>query len=331
MATYVYRSYYSSWMGGVGDQAALRISGAPGRYKVNWGDGSGEQYRYNADQSGDGVADYTIATHRYAQDGVYNVAVWQVPANDVPPRLLRAHVHAHADEGRTVRGNDLDEMFLMGEHDDVVRTGNGYNWVAAGGGDDVVIGGYQTDTIDGGAGDDVLRGGAGGETDYLFGNDGNDVLRGEGGYDQLYGGDGDDRLDANIDGDALYGGAGRDRLLGDRGNDRLEGGAGADILTGGAGGDFFGVGPDETGRDVITDFGNDHSGARDRIDLRGWESAFGFKFLGTGGFTGAGEEVRFAQVGDRTVVFGDVDGDKLADFSIALLGQHTLTAADFIL
>lgn len=326
MATYIPYNYYTLWSGGLGDQVALDIFGQPQRFRVGWGDGSAGNYA-QTDVNGDGVVDAALAFHRYAEDGVYNISVRPIPADDFPPRHLRAYVHAHSDSGRTAAGGDLDDIFLMSEYADKVRTGNGVNWVAAGAGDDSVLGGNGTDFVDGGAGNDVLRGGGG--SDQMYGGDGNDVLLGGAGGDLLYGGDGDDRLYSEAGGSYLFGDAGRDRLFGGDERDILTGGPGVDLLTGGAGGDIFSFGPDSLERDIITDWGNEETYSQDYIDLLDWSP--GLKFIGADRFSGTSGEVRFVQGDAQTIVFGDVDGDKVADFSIALLGSVTLTASDFLI
>jgi hypothetical protein len=327
MGTYIPYSFYAQWQAGFGDQLALAIYGRPGRYTVSWGDGSAGAYRQDQDLNGDGIGDIALAAHRYANDGLYNIAIRPVPGDDLPPRLLRAHVHAHADTGVRAVGNDRDEMFLMSDHADTVRTGNGVNWVSAGGGNDNVVGGNGTDVIDGGAGDDMLRGGGG--QDQLFGGDGADVLRGSGGLDLLDGGAGDDRLYAEGNANYLVGGDGRDRLFGGDGSDVLDGGAGVDRLTGGASGDIFTFRADGPERDVITDWSNEGPYSPDYMDVSDWGD--GMRFIGTGLFSGATGEVRYVRAASTTIVLADVDGDKVADFSIALVGSFALTSADFLL
>ncbi|MDQ3559900.1 MAG: protease, partial [Pseudomonadota bacterium] len=56
-----------------------------------------------------------------------------------------------------------------------------------------------------------------------------------------------------------------------------------------------------------------------------------FAFRGTSGFTGAGGEVRYAQVNGNTIVSGDIDGDRVPDFQIRLDGVFSLTNGDFVL
>ncbi|MET4897873.1 cadherin domain-containing protein [Sphingomonadaceae bacterium jetA1] len=173
-----------------------------------------------------------------------------------------------------------------------------------------------SDTINGTAEQDVLDGGWG-----------NDVLNGLGGNDKLIGGWGNDTLD---------GGDGDDILIGGWGKDRLTGGAGKDVFRFESATDS----PASSSRDIITDF---HSG-EDKIDLSAIDAntslfAWGdqaFTLLTTPGakFTGAGQ-LRFSyqMMGGKeyTIVEGNTDAFGMADFSVALLGHHNLTAHDFYL
>ena len=111
-------------------------------------------------------------------------------------------------------------------------------------------------------GPDTLEGTGGKET--LIGKRGDDVLRGMGGKDELRGGKDDDELRGGKGADKLFGGDGDDTLIGGQGADRLMGGNGHDTLTGGPGADRFVFGSDETGDNIITDFGN----GNDRIVLK---------------------------------------------------------------
>ena len=86
----------------------------------------------------------------------------------------------------------------------------------------------------------------------LTGNAGDNALHGGSGHDILKGMAGNDRLDGGSGSDMLYGGAGNDVLKGGAGDDRLSGGSGDDTFVFQKGG----------GRDVVTDFRDDH----DRID-----------------------------------------------------------------
>ncbi len=153
-------------------------------------------------------------------------------------------------------------------------------------------------------------------------------------------------LTGGSDIDKIFGFAGNDVLSGLGGNDILTGGLGRDIMSGGTGADDFDfnsvaeIGKSAT-RDRITDFQH----LIDDIDLRDIDangSAAGnaaFKFLAAKGaaFTGVKGQLHWLQVnttgtaGDKTIIEGDINGDRIADFQIELTGLKALTAADFIL
>ena len=133
--------------------------------------------------------------------------------------------------------------------------------------------------------------------------------------------------------DILSGGAGNDILNGGDGNDRLIGGAGKDSLTGGAGIDVFYFGNiadigKATTADVIADF----QVGVDKMDLSLIDANTmltgdqAFKYIGTGAFTAAGQ-LRFDVA--THVLSGDVNGDKIADFSILLPTINVLSQLDF--
>jgi Ca2+-binding RTX toxin-like protein len=189
--------------------------------------------------------------------------------------------------------------------------------------------------IIGSTGNNSMRGGLGSDT--LSGGGGNDTLHGDAGNDLLSGGTGDDKL---------YGETGKDTLSGSTGNDRLVGGAGRDIMTGGPGRDVFDFNAiAEIGkgaaRDVIKDFthGIDHIDLS-TIDANGAAAGNGkFSLLAQKGaaFTGVHGQLHWLQVNaagtahDKTIVEGDINGDKVADFQLELSGLKTLAAGDFVL
>lgn len=159
----------------------------------------------------------------------------------------------------------------------------------------------------------------------------NDVLKGGIGMDKLTGGGGIDKL---------YGGVGGDKLHGGSGNDRLTGGAGPDDLWGGSGADTFVFrsvkesGVAASGRDSIFDFS---VGQKDRIDLsavdantqKGGNQAFAF--IGTKEFSGKAGQLRHEKARSDTYLSGDVNGDKIADFTIHLDDRLTFSKGYFIL
>lgn len=157
---------------------------------------------------------------------------------------------------------------------------------------------------------------------------------------------GNDTITGSAGRDALYGDADNDTLIGMAGNDTLIGGAGFDRLTGGTGIDYYqfdsaaDIGTAAGFRDIITDW----NAKDDYIDLRKIDAkantviddAFVFAGKRTT-FTGViGQLVFFQQnlagtVNDRTIVMGDTNGDKIADFTLELIGLHNLAKVDFLL
>ncbi len=135
----------------------------------------------------------------------------------------------------------------------------------------------------------------------------------------------------------LNGLGGNDVLVGSAGDDVLIGGPGSDVMTGGGGKDVFWFGPNDfgatggaAGADRITDFADG-----DRIDLSTLAHAVAnqgtLNFIGTADFSGVAGQVHSYMVGGDTFVSGDLDGDRTADFTIQLDGQHQLAATSFFL
>lgn len=159
----------------------------------------------------------------------------------------------------------------------------------------------------------------------------NDTLTGKIGRDKLSGGAGSDKLVGNGGDDYLYGGSG---------NDKLTGGQGADDLWGGSGKDTFifksikETTVSVSGRDTIFDFSK---AQKDRIDLSAIDANTmksgnqAFSFIGTKAFTGKAGELRYEKETSDTYVYGDVNGDKVADVAIHLDDRVTLTKSYFIL
>jgi subtilisin-like proprotein convertase family protein len=155
---------------------------------------------------------------------------------------------------------------------------------------------------------------------------------------------------AKIDGVAMtiiavenvYAGSGSDHITGNKVANILSGGRGKDYLAGGAGADTFlyHIAKDSlagSGHDIISDFSS-----VDRIDLSDIDTASragdqAFRFIGTRAFSGVSGQLDFIEVNKRgtahdwTYIRADLDGDKHADFEIALNGLHALTKGDFLL
>ncbi|MCA0399196.1 MAG: cadherin domain-containing protein [Proteobacteria bacterium] len=254
----------------------------------------------------------------------------------------------------TLMGLGGDDTLNGGDGNDRLEGGSGNNRLNGGNGDDVIIGGNGNDWIEGGAGADRIDGGgthghilfagslagvnvnlatgtgSGGDAQgdtyvnvqHVDGSAFGDILTGDGGANTLFG------LGGN---DVIHGGGGDDRLAGGNGADQMRGDAGHDVF------DFNAIGESNVGAlsDIILDF----TRGQDKIDVTTIDANAGlagnqnFAFVGTGAFTGTAGQLRYdTTAGDGfTHIFGDVNGDGVADFEIRLQGNYTLTATDFIL
>lgn len=156
--------------------------------------------------------------------------------------------------------------------------------------------------------------------------------------DRIKGGSSNDKILGGGGNDVIEGGAGKDRLEGGSGNDRLKGGSGADILAGNSGADRFvfksAKESTSSARDTITDFFRsqkdkvDFSAIDARADKSGNQS---FKFIDDKAFSGTDGELRVSKSGDGTLIAGDINGDKKADFSIFVDMVVAFKGTDFIL
>jgi Ca2+-binding RTX toxin-like protein len=141
-------------------------------------------------------------------------------------------------------------------------------------------------------------------------------------------------LAGNAAGNLLAGGAGSDVLHGNAGNDRLVGGLGRDVQAGGANADTFAFNSAaETAPGALRDIIQDFTRGADRIDLSAIDASVlnpgnqAFAFIGAAAFTGRAGQARFA----GGLVQGDINGDGLADFHIAVQNVAALAGTDFIL
>jgi serralysin len=199
---------------------------------------------------------------------------------------------------------------------------------------DPMLGGFGENRFYGGGGQDFMYLGDG--NDSAYGGTDNDWIVLSAGADKAYGGDGADRITGGNGNDTLLGDAGNDTLWGD-GNDTLSTGSGADHLYGGLGADDFMFAKFDSihttaGRDVIHDFSRAQG---DDIGL--WfidanpniAGNQAFYWRGSLGFTGGSGQLWVLNSGANTLVLGDYDGDKIADFSILVLGINNMIATDF--
>ncbi|MDB5562112.1 MAG: hypothetical protein JWN11_1530 [Hyphomicrobiales bacterium] len=152
-----------------------------------------------------------------------------------------------------------------------------------------------------------------------------------------------DHLIGQASDSVLSGLAGNDALAGGAGNDTLTGGTGADIMTGGGGSDHFvfnsvaEMGKTVDTRDIVTDFVH----GTDKIDLSAIDANASNSGNNAFTFIAADNTVFDHSKGvvawhtdtahNQTIVQGDMNGDGVHDFEIALTGIVHLTASDFIL
>jgi len=111
------------------------------------------------------------------------------------------------------------------------------------------------------------------------------------------------------------------------------------MLTGGAGADIFkfealtDMSLTATTSDTVKDFSHLQLDLIDLslIDADSTQAGDqGFGFIGAAAFGNHAGELRYEVSAANTTVFGDVDGNGVADFAIQLLGVSTLVATDFI-
>ena len=170
--------------------------------------------------------------------------------------------------------------------------------------------------------------GGGGRVSYAYGVHGGFTVANGVTIENARSGSGNDVLTGNDAANNLSSGAGNDTLSGNGGNDVLIGGAGGDTLSGGAGADIFrflanGDSQVGAGRDTITDF----TRGSDLIDLSALNAS---RFIGTSLFTGTAGDVRYAAFDGTTIVEVDSNGDRVADFQVAVSGIAQLAIGDFL-
>jgi serralysin len=260
-------------------------------------------------------------------------------------------------------GNNVEICSLLGSGNidatgnalaNTLRGNSGANLLDGGRGSDTMIGGHGNDVyvvnqrsdnvVESGRGTDTVRSSvdylldAGIERCYLIGPSGADAT-GNSLANTLRGNGGGNTLKALGGSDALKGGGGRDILVGGVGKDNLNGGTGADVF------DFNSV-SDSTqkprGRDFIGDFSRKQGDKINlaQVDADGSLAGNGqFKFIGKKAFSSDRDhiddsraELRYFHTSNRdTIIQGDTDGDRIAEFSIVVDGRMNFTQGDFVL
>ncbi len=151
---------------------------------------------------------------------------------------------------------------------------------------------------------------------------------------------GDIIIEGSFGNDTITGTAGADIINGKSGNDVLRGGAGRDALSGSSGSDIFDFDLITDSTTVNADSILDFVTGSDRLDLRTIDADSvvnldqAFSFIGQTAFSGASGQLRYdaTTTAGVTSIFGDIDGDMIADFRIDLAGTYSsLAATDFFL
>nr|WP_321982752.1 hypothetical protein [uncultured Cohaesibacter sp.] len=296
-------------------------------------------------------------------DGAYieNLTLVGKTATEGTGNALNNVIQGNETDNTLVGNNGFDHLYgQLGN--DTLRGGNGEDRLFGGLGNDKLYGGNHNDALFGNQGNDVLFGLNGNDIlnggfgdDIVYGNQHNDTLNGDDGHDRLYGnlgddtlrgGNGNDWLFGGEGDDALYGGNHADHLFGNQGNDILHGRLGMDTLVGGLGTDILYAGQDQlkdtfvfktvqdsqpgTVRDKIFQFET----TQDVIDLSQIDADTAiagdqdFSYTGT---MASANSVWIRYSATDAFIYGDHDGDAVADFEIQIVDVNSLRQTDLIL
>ncbi|WP_420140254.1 calcium-binding protein [Sphingomonas sp.] len=270
----------------------------------------------------------------------------------------------YANQGIDEIRTTLNTYRIGVNFEDLTFLGSG-NFVGTGNAaDNRILGGAGDDVLDGRAGADTMIGYGGNDTYYV--DDVRDLVIEEagGGNDMVYasvsytlpvnvenlylqvgasdgvGNDLDNVINGNSLANKLWGLGGNDTIDGGGGNDTIYGGGGRDALIGGTGSDTFVFAEGELTTDrnntaAIQDFSR---AERDKIDLSGLDAILGntgndaFRFIGGGAFSQNAGELRVQANGSFYDVYGDTNGDGVADFLLQVTSKSgMLVAGDFVL
>jgi Ca2+-binding RTX toxin-like protein len=308
------------------------------------------------------LVNVVAATGTYSVDGEKYLVKVTEPTSPPPPPPSEP---IFTPVSKSFTGTSGDDVIAPGTNDHwTVNAGSGNDVVTTLNGNDIVTGAAGNDTISTGAGDDIIKySGTSNGFDAVAGGAGYDKILATangtyiglskvadieeisaGGYTgvEIRGSSAADVFDftnVKLTGiSQISAGAGNDTVRGSAGNDKIDGGAGADTLSGGAGADVFDYDnvshSSVTARDTILDF----TQGQDKIDVSSIDASTllsgnnTFKFIGTSQFSGTAGQLRVDNSDlTKTVVYGDVNGDGVADFAINLAGRFTLSSSDFIL
>lgn len=215
-----------------------------------------------------------------------------------------------------------------------------------------ITGNTLANLLDGGVNIDTLAGGAGNDTYVVTTGDvltetsgqGTDTVRASQSY-VLASSANIEKLETvsltattaiNLTGNALA-----QSITGNNGANKITGGGGKDTMSGKLGKDTFDFNAisDLTKSSSTTDVITDFTKGQDKIDLSTIDASSkaagnqAFTLLTTKGaaFTGVAGQLHYKALGSNTLIEGDLNGDKKADFALLLLGSKTLAKTDFIL
>jgi Ca2+-binding RTX toxin-like protein len=295
---------------------------------IDASDGSGRSAASAGDVNGDGFDDILIGAHDGGPGQSYAGESYVVFGHEALVAVNRV-------------GTAIANRINGGVGNDTIDGKEGDDTLFGRGGNDKINGGFGSDDMFGGAGDDLYYVNESDTVTELL-NQGIDKIISQvsiaaltanvenltlGGGDAISGRGNElgNLIFGNGAANTLSGFGGADRLFGNGGGDTLHGGADANQLWGGAGADAFrftslSQNATAAGRDSIRDF----QAGVDTIDLTG----LGFSSLVNGAFAGVAGQLRVA-TGANTFVYGDVDGDRVADFYLLLTGVIPLALGDF--
>jgi Ca2+-binding RTX toxin-like protein len=291
-----------------------------------------------------------------SQGATYSEAI-SIGIRDVAESIVREAVNG---------SNKNDVIGPTGDASYSVNALRGNDQVTTGAGDDNIVGGAGDDSVSSGSGNDSIRfSGASDGFDWVDGGSGYDVIEAmaKGTIIGLHSIAGVEEISAKgfssvvIKGSSVAdtldftnvvltgiakvsGGTGDDVLKGSAGSDVIFGDAGADRLAGGSGSDVFGYAL--SGDSTVTSYDSivDFTVGVDRIDLSAIDAVAAkqqrgdqaFTYIGSNAFSGVAGQLR-VDMSDPNVthVYGDLNGDKVADFRIDVVGSVQLHSSDFIL
>lgn len=192
-----------------------------------------------------------------------------------------------------------------------------------------IHGGTGPQLLIGLSGDDSLT--AGPQKNVIRAGPGTTVIHAGSGADTIYGGSGTS---------TVYGSTGGMTVIGGTGPMTIHTGTGQAVITCSTGQETLIFSPGHTGgmtlatADVIQQF---HANPGNVIDLSAFDallpagSSGHLSFIGNAAFDGGAGELRYTATATGVRLFADLNGDKLADFTLTLPKLSTISASDFIL